>query len=225
MRNVLLVFLGGGLGSVARYLTVLSVTRWLPQSQFPWGVFIANILGSFILGFLCVWPMMKTQNTAVWLLLHVLLKRRLAHRVTGGVQPVGHDAQVGDGAARRQQQAAQRVAVAVVDGPGLQRLARHDEFVAGGEQRHPRTPQHRQRGRPHRSGQAERLRRQPRTGLQHHRPVQHVFAAAADPLAIGRHGVHPHPSQALRQALDGFLPKPILPETLREVLAKVLQRI
>jgi CrcB protein len=69
MRNVLLVFLGGGLGSVARYLTVLGVNRWLPQSQFPWGVFTANVLGSFVLGFLCVWPMMRVQNTAVWLLL------------------------------------------------------------------------------------------------------------------------------------------------------------
>jgi CrcB protein len=69
MRNVILVFLGGGLGSVARHLTVLGLSRWLPHSQFPWGVFVANILGSWFLGFLCVWPLMKTQNTAVWLLL------------------------------------------------------------------------------------------------------------------------------------------------------------
>jgi CrcB protein len=69
MRNALLVFLGGGLGSVARYLTVLGIARLLPQGTFPWGVFTANVLGSFILGFLCVWPMMRTQNTAVWLLL------------------------------------------------------------------------------------------------------------------------------------------------------------
>lgn len=69
MRNVILVFLGGGLGSVARHLTVLGLSRWLPHSQFPWGVFVANILGSWFLGFLCVWPLMKTQNTAIWLLL------------------------------------------------------------------------------------------------------------------------------------------------------------
>lgn len=69
MRNVILVFLGGGLGSVARHLTVLGLSRWLPNSQFPWGVFAANILGSWVLGFLCVWPLMKAQNTAVWLLL------------------------------------------------------------------------------------------------------------------------------------------------------------
>ena len=69
MRNVLFVFLGGGFGSVVRYLTLLGVNRWLPQSQFPWGVFTANVLGSFILGFLCVWPMMRTQNQGVWLLL------------------------------------------------------------------------------------------------------------------------------------------------------------
>ncbi len=68
MRNALLVFLGGGLGSVLRYLTVLGITRYFPRSTFPWGVFTANILGSFILGFLCVLPMMKVKDQAPWLL-------------------------------------------------------------------------------------------------------------------------------------------------------------
>jgi two-component system, sensor histidine kinase len=42
-----------------------------------------------------------------------------------------------------------------------------------------------------------------------------VIAMTADALAVRR-------DDDLRRALDGFLPKPILPETLNEVLAKVL---
>ena len=44
-----------------------------------------------------------------------------------------------------------------------------------------------------------------------------VVAMTADVLAI-------HRDDGLREALDGFLPKPILPEALRETLATVLQR-
>ncbi len=44
-----------------------------------------------------------------------------------------------------------------------------------------------------------------------------VVAMTADVLAI-------RSDDALRAALDGFLPKPILPETLRDVLAQVLRR-
>lgn len=44
-----------------------------------------------------------------------------------------------------------------------------------------------------------------------------VVAMTADVLSIRR-------DDTLRHGLDGFLPKPILPETLREVLAQVLRR-
>lgn len=44
-----------------------------------------------------------------------------------------------------------------------------------------------------------------------------VVVMTADVLAI-------HRDDGLREALDGFLPKPILPETLREALAAVLRR-
>jgi len=48
LREVLLVFLGGGLGSVSRYL----IFRFSPLiSSFPYtGTLIANVLGCFILG-------------------------------------------------------------------------------------------------------------------------------------------------------------------------------
>uniref|UniRef100_UPI00378315D8 fluoride efflux transporter CrcB n=1 Tax=Prosthecobacter sp. TaxID=1965333 RepID=UPI00378315D8 len=67
MRNVLLVFLGGGLGSVLRYLTVIGVSRLLPKAVLPWGVLAANILGSFVLGFLFALPAMKEKSSGPWL--------------------------------------------------------------------------------------------------------------------------------------------------------------
>jgi CrcB protein len=47
---MVLLFIGGGLGTIARYL----ISRWCneqPWGQgFPWGTFIINVSGSFILG-------------------------------------------------------------------------------------------------------------------------------------------------------------------------------
>ncbi len=67
MRNVLLVFLGGGIGSVLRYATVIGMARLCPRAVFPWGVFAANIAGSFILGFLFALPAMKEKSSGSWL--------------------------------------------------------------------------------------------------------------------------------------------------------------
>ena len=48
MKQVLLVFIGGGFGSVARYL----LGRFLnhPEAGIPWGTFAANVLGSLLIG-------------------------------------------------------------------------------------------------------------------------------------------------------------------------------
>ena len=67
MKNILLIFLGGGLGSVLRYGTVIGMARLLPKAVFPWGVLAANILGSFILGFLFALPAMKDKGSGPWL--------------------------------------------------------------------------------------------------------------------------------------------------------------
>lgn len=67
MRNVLLVFFGGGIGSVLRYLTVLGAGRLLPKAVFPWGVFTANILGAFTIGFLFALPWMREKTNGPWL--------------------------------------------------------------------------------------------------------------------------------------------------------------
>ncbi|TRZ43729.1 fluoride efflux transporter CrcB [Robertkochia solimangrovi] len=49
MKQVLLVFIGGGVGSAMRYL----IGRWLNPlfESFPLGTFLANIIGCFIIGF------------------------------------------------------------------------------------------------------------------------------------------------------------------------------
>ncbi|MES2597759.1 MAG: fluoride efflux transporter CrcB [Verrucomicrobiota bacterium] len=67
MKLSLLVFLGGGLGSILRYWTVLAAQRLWPDGTFPRGVLIANVLGSFIIGFLFAWPVMKAKDAAPWL--------------------------------------------------------------------------------------------------------------------------------------------------------------
>ena len=49
LKTIFIVGTGGFFGSVARYLTQIMVERYL-HSSFPWGTFVANIAGSFIIG-------------------------------------------------------------------------------------------------------------------------------------------------------------------------------
>jgi fluoride exporter len=50
-KDILLVGLGGGVGSVARFLCQRSVSAWYPHA-FPFGTLIVNFLGCFLIGFL-----------------------------------------------------------------------------------------------------------------------------------------------------------------------------
>lgn len=49
MINILLVVIGGGLGSACRYLFTLFATR-LIGNQFPWGTLGVNLIGCFLIG-------------------------------------------------------------------------------------------------------------------------------------------------------------------------------
>jgi len=51
MMPVLAVAVGGALGSVARYLVVGQITRWLGAS-FPWGTLTVNFVGGLTIGLL-----------------------------------------------------------------------------------------------------------------------------------------------------------------------------
>ena len=48
--GVVLVALGGALGTVARYLCSLGLARWFGET-FPWGTLFVNVTGSFLIGF------------------------------------------------------------------------------------------------------------------------------------------------------------------------------
>lgn len=48
-KAILLVSVGGAVGSSLRYLTSYFMQKWLPQS-FPWGTLVANILGCLLIG-------------------------------------------------------------------------------------------------------------------------------------------------------------------------------
>lgn len=51
IKNILLVLLGGGLGSVARYILSYFFSK-NDAAQFPWATFIANCVGCLLIGLL-----------------------------------------------------------------------------------------------------------------------------------------------------------------------------
>lgn len=58
MNSILMVFLGGGLGSVLRYLISmlgqhlrLNPLSWWGQTLLPWPTLVANVLGCLLIGF------------------------------------------------------------------------------------------------------------------------------------------------------------------------------
>ena len=54
MSSVLLVFLGGGIGSVLRYLVGLQAAKgfgpFTGAEGWPWGTFVVNVIGCFAMG-------------------------------------------------------------------------------------------------------------------------------------------------------------------------------
>jgi CrcB protein len=48
MKNVLLIGLAGGLGTIARYLVALGAGRLFPATSFPLGTFTVNVVGCFL---------------------------------------------------------------------------------------------------------------------------------------------------------------------------------
>lgn len=61
MKQAILVFVGGGFGSVARYF----VGKWLNnlENAIPYGTMLSNILGSFLIGFILGY-LAKTSNVS-----------------------------------------------------------------------------------------------------------------------------------------------------------------
>ncbi len=53
-KNVLLIGFGGFCGTIARYFLKIFISNQV-ESNFPYGILVINIVGSFILGFLTEW--------------------------------------------------------------------------------------------------------------------------------------------------------------------------
>lgn len=52
MKYLLFIFLGGGLGSVLRFLISSYTQKWWKINTFPFGTFLVNVLGCFLIGYL-----------------------------------------------------------------------------------------------------------------------------------------------------------------------------
>jgi len=55
MKEIILVFLGGGIGSALRYLISKSFTGWI-NNPFPYSTFLVNIIGCFLIGIFLTLP-------------------------------------------------------------------------------------------------------------------------------------------------------------------------
>lgn len=61
MQILLSVAAGGALGAVSRWL----ITSRLNIATFPWGTWIVNLLGSFLIGWLVIWVSGRDLSEAV----------------------------------------------------------------------------------------------------------------------------------------------------------------
>jgi fluoride exporter len=71
MINYLVVFAGGGIGSVVRFL----LASWIGQKwgrTFPLGTFVINVTGSFLIGFLMTLMAERFVENPQWRLLLVV---------------------------------------------------------------------------------------------------------------------------------------------------------
>jgi fluoride exporter len=60
LNRVLLVLVGGGAGSVLRYLTTLAAVRFV-SPNFPFGTLVVNLVGCFFIGFVHNFAMLTTR--------------------------------------------------------------------------------------------------------------------------------------------------------------------
>lgn len=72
MSEVVLVFLGAGIGGVLRFVLGSLVYAYTGRN-FPWGTLVINLSGSFIMGFLFVVITQKFTNLAPYLTALILV--------------------------------------------------------------------------------------------------------------------------------------------------------
>jgi len=64
--QILLIGCGGFAGALARYFVGIAVQARFPQSSFPWGTFVINITGSFILGLIATLLAERVLSNPNW---------------------------------------------------------------------------------------------------------------------------------------------------------------
>ena len=52
MQIILAIASGGAAGALLRHYLNSAITHILPGSSFPWGIFVINVIGSFLMGIL-----------------------------------------------------------------------------------------------------------------------------------------------------------------------------
>jgi CrcB protein len=61
-KQLILVFVGGGLGSVLRFGVGRLLQHYQFNTAFPWATFSVNIIGSFMIGLLLAFEFRMTDN-------------------------------------------------------------------------------------------------------------------------------------------------------------------
>jgi CrcB protein len=65
MNTVIAVAVGGALGSVLRHGVNHAAARWLGLG-FPWGTFLVNVAGCFLMGIAAGWFLQKAEASPEW---------------------------------------------------------------------------------------------------------------------------------------------------------------
>ena len=68
MKQLLFVFLGGGVGSVLRFLVSKYTNKWLMLGGFPIGTLLVNLLGCFAIGYFTAY-FLKNESDVKFLLI------------------------------------------------------------------------------------------------------------------------------------------------------------
>ena len=69
-REIVAVFVGGGIGSIIRYL--ITKISFFSSNSFPYSTFISNIIGCFILGLALTYFMKNdSQNSTIFIFIAV----------------------------------------------------------------------------------------------------------------------------------------------------------
>jgi fluoride exporter len=72
MYRYLCVLIGGGVGSLARYLVGRAFTQRFPNSNFGLGTFFVNVTGSFLIGLLMTLFVERFRLSPYWQLVGVV---------------------------------------------------------------------------------------------------------------------------------------------------------